>query len=130
MRKVVVLGGGLAGLSAAIYLALKENQVILVEHEPTLGGKASEIVEDGFRFDTGPSVLTMPDVVTGIFQDAGYKCPISFEPLELLSRNIFSSGRVLDVYQDWEKTQEQLDPAEKVSFVQLLKEARKLYVGA
>ena len=130
MRKVVVLGGGLAGLSAAIYLALKENQVILVEQEPTLGGKASEIVEDGFRFDTGPSVLTMPDVVTGIFQDAGYKCPISFEPLELLSRNIFSSGRVLDVYQDWEKTQEQLDPAEKVSFVQLLKEARKLYVGA
>ena len=64
MRKVVVLGGGLAGLSAAIYLALKENQVILVEQEPTLGGKASEIVEDGFRFDTGTSVLTMPDVVT------------------------------------------------------------------
>ena len=130
VRKVVVLGGGVAGLSAAIHLASKGNQVILLEQEATLGGKASEIREDGFRFDTGPSVLTMPDVVAGIFQDAGRTCPIAFEPLAPLSRNIFASGRVLDVYHDWEKTQGQLDPSEKVAFKKLIKEAQKLYIGA
>ena len=55
---VLVLGGGFAGLSAAIHLALEGREVTLLEQAATLGGKAGEYREVGYRFDTGPSVWT------------------------------------------------------------------------
>jgi phytoene desaturase len=82
----LVLGGGFAGLSAAIRLALAGVAVTLIEQLPELGGKAGEVVQDGFRFDTGPSVFTLPQAVSDIFAAAGESLPLRFTPLEPLCR--------------------------------------------
>ena len=59
MKQVLVLGAGIGGLSAAIHLAAKGHRVTVLEKNPSVGGKMSEVRAEGFRFDTGPSVMTM-----------------------------------------------------------------------
>ena len=68
---VIVIGGGLGGLSAAIHLRLAGRDVLLLEQGPRLGGKCNRLSWEGYHFDTGPSLLTMPFVVEGIFKAAG-----------------------------------------------------------
>ena len=60
---MVVVGAGLGGLSAALRLAGAGREVTVVEREQVPGGRAGLREEQGFRFDTGPTVLTMPDLI-------------------------------------------------------------------
>jgi len=129
-RKVLVLGGGFAGLSAAIYAALAGGEVTLLERSPTLGGKAGQFERGGFRFDTGPSVFTLPQVVRDLFDAAGEGLPFELKPLDLLCRYHYPSGRVWDVYQDVDKTTAQLSRSEAEVYRSLLAVARKLYEAA
>ena len=129
-KSVLVLGGGFAGLSAAIYVALAGGEVTLLERSSALGGKAGRFERGGFRFDTGPSVFTLLQVVRDIFEAAGEPLPFELKPLDLLCRYRFSSGRVWDVYQDFEKTTAQLSRSEAEVYRNLLNEARKLYEAA
>ena len=76
----LVLGGGFAGLSAAIHLALAGFEVTLLEGHAEAGGKAGEITGEGFRFDTGPSVLTLPGVLEAVFAAAGENLPFTLNP--------------------------------------------------
>ncbi|VGO11576.1 zeta-carotene-forming phytoene desaturase [Pontiella desulfatans] len=69
----MVVGGGLGGLSAAIHLQLKGFHVTLLEKNKTLGGRANRIEAEGFRFDTGPSLLNYPWVFEELFEAAGKK---------------------------------------------------------
>jgi phytoene desaturase len=126
-RKVLVLGGGFAGLSAAIHLALKNVEVTLLEGQATLGGKAGRFEQNGFRFDTGPSVFTMRWVIEDLFNAAGRDVPFVLKPLEPLCRYLYPSGRVWDVYQDVDRTVSQLEPKEARAYVALLAEAKRLY---
>jgi len=125
----LVLGGGFAGLSAAINLALDGVQVTLLERLGEVGGKAGEFAQDGFRFDVGPSVWTLPEVVTELFERAG-ETPPAFVPLSPLCRYLYPSGRVWDVSLDREKTTAQLDAQEARAYLRLLEEARTLYEAA
>lgn len=127
---VLVIGGGFAGLSAAIHLAAGGAEVHLVDQNESLGGKAGELRVDGFRFDTGPSVFTLPEVFEEVFAAAGRSSPLELEPLDLLCRYRFPSGRVWDVYRDVERTIAPLSPTEADAYVGLLAEARRLYEGA
>ncbi|AXB44024.1 phytoene desaturase family protein [Amycolatopsis albispora] len=61
--RVVVVGAGLAGLSAALHLLGSGREVTLVEQDERPGGRAGQSARDGYRFDTGASVLTMPELV-------------------------------------------------------------------
>lgn len=126
-KTAVVLGGGFAGLSAAIHLALNHYEVSLLEQNESLGGKASEFRQDGFRFDTGPSVFTLNHVIQDLFKQADKPFPLTLEPLDLLCRYVFASGRVWDVYQDEAKTTAQLSSSEAKAYKALLQEAKKLY---
>jgi phytoene desaturase len=63
MNPVVVVGAGFAGLSAACYLTSRGYDVTVVEKEEVPGGRAGVLHQDGFTFDTGPTVLTMPDLI-------------------------------------------------------------------
>ena len=63
MNPVVVVGAGLAGLSAACYLVGRRYNVTVVEREHLPGGRAGIVHRDGFTFDSGPTVLTMPDLI-------------------------------------------------------------------
>lgn len=65
-----IVGGGLGGLAAAAVLAANGRAVTVYEGAPELGGKAGEQVVDGVAFDTGPSVVTLPDVLRATFADA------------------------------------------------------------
>lgn len=123
----IVLGGGFAGLSAAITLAAAKIPVTLIEQRETLGGKASEWRQDGYRFDTGPSVFTLPQVLTGLFEAAGQPFPLQLTPLTRLCHYRFASGRHWDVYHDLQKTSEQLSASEAASYQRLLAVARTLY---
>lgn len=68
--RVVVVGGGLAGLSSACVLAARGHQVTLLEKNSWVGGKAAQHEAEGFRFDMGPTILTLPSVLKRVFAEA------------------------------------------------------------
>ncbi len=69
--RVVVVGAGLGGLSAACHLAGRGHEVTVVERDAQPGGSAGQWTHEGFRFDTGPSVLTMRHLLADTFAAAG-----------------------------------------------------------
>ena len=73
MKPIGIIGGGLAGLSAACVLAARGRKVTLFERNAWLGGKAAQLTGDGFRFDMGPTIVTIPSVLRRIFAEAGAK---------------------------------------------------------
>ncbi|MDQ3290273.1 MAG: FAD-dependent oxidoreductase, partial [Bacteroidota bacterium] len=79
-KKVVVIGSGFAGLSAATNLAAKGFQVQVLEKNATPGGRARSFNEEGFTFDMGPSWYWMPDVFEQYFQRFG-KTPANYYDL-------------------------------------------------
>jgi phytoene desaturase len=100
--RVVVVGGGLAGLSAAMHLAGRGRTVTVVEREAHPGGRAGRANIAGYLLDTGPTVLTMPDIIDEAFAAVG---EFIEDRLELLSigpayRASFADGSVLDVHTD------------------------------
>ena len=71
MKKAIVIGSGVAGLATSIRLALKGYQTHVFEINSYPGGKLSAFEIDGYRFDAGPSLFTMPHFVTELFEKAG-----------------------------------------------------------
>ena len=102
----VVIGGGLGGLSAASALVSRGFSVTLLEKNAHLGGKLNIMEKQGFTFDLGPSILTLPRVFKRVFKEAGEDfeslCPV--EPLEVHWRNFFEDGTVFDFSRDPDKT--------------------------
>ena len=70
-RHVVVVGGGLAGLSACCELQSHGFRVTIIDQNHHLGGKMNVLREQGFTFDMGPTIITIPDVLRGILRRAG-----------------------------------------------------------
>nr|MBA3768118.1 FAD-dependent oxidoreductase [Acidobacteriota bacterium] len=70
-KNAVVIGGGLGGLATALRLTGRGWQVTVCEQGPTFGGKMNRWEQEGFRFDTGPSLITMPWVFESLFAAAG-----------------------------------------------------------
>src|SRR3954471_22490026 len=68
---VVVIGAGLAGLSAALQLIGRGRSVTVVERDPFPGGRVGRIDAGGYRVDTGPTVLTMSDILDDAFAAVG-----------------------------------------------------------
>jgi len=72
-RKVIIVGGGLAGLSAACTAAARGHHVTLLEKNDWVGGKAAQHTAEGYRFDMGPTILTLPSVLRRVFEEADRK---------------------------------------------------------
>ena len=102
MSRVGVVGGGLAGLAAACTLAARGHAVTLFEKNDWLGGKAAELKQDGFRFDMGPTILTVPSVLRRIFAEAGRRMEdhLDLRRLDPQWRCFFEDGTVLDLQED------------------------------
>ena len=77
-EKIGIIGGGLGGLAAACTLAARGYSVVLFERNDWLGGKAAVLERDGFRFDMGPTILTVPSVLHRIFGEANRRLALFF----------------------------------------------------
>ncbi len=108
---VGVIGGGLAGLAAACTLAARGHNVTLLEKNEWVGGKAAVLHQDGFRFDMGPTILTLPSVLYRIFREANrnledYMHLVALDPQW---RCFFQDGGVLDLVPDLAKMRANLE---------------------
>ena len=99
---VVIVGAGLAGLSAALRLAGAGRKVTVLERESVPGGRNGLLKKDGYSFDTGPSVLTMPSLINDAFNCVGedMKDWLELTPLTPLYRAFYADGSQLDVHAD------------------------------
>jgi phytoene desaturase len=102
MSTVGIIGGGLGGLAAACTLAARGHKVTLLEKNAWLGGKAAVLEEGGFRFDMGPTILTMPRVLERIFGEAGRSLSdyLDLRRLDPQWRCFYDDGTVLDLRDD------------------------------
>lgn len=101
-KQIAIIGSGLGGLTAAIRLAHQGFKVQLFEKNETLGGKMNQWITDGFRFDTGPSLLTMPFVIDELFQFVGENRSdyLEFVPIDPICRYFWEDGRTLEATAD------------------------------
>jgi phytoene desaturase len=119
---VVVVGAGLAGLSAALRLAGAGRKVTVVERESVPGGRNGLLNKEGFAFDTGPSVLTMPDLIADALACVGEELKdwLDLVPLKPLYRAFYHDGSQLDVHADTNQMQEEIarsiSPAEAIGY--------------
>lgn len=106
----VVLGAGIGGLSAAVRLASAGWRVTILEQNPSVGGKMSQIERDGFRWDTGPSVITMRPVFEELFAAAGQRLEdyLTLQPVEPLTRYFYPDGVYIDATRNLSHMAEQI----------------------
>jgi phytoene desaturase len=99
VSRVVVIGAGLGGLSAACHLAGAGHEVTVVEREMVPGGRAGSMQLGDYRFDTGPTVLTMPHLFERCFDAVGVEMSslLSMRPLDPMYRAAFADGTELRV---------------------------------
>jgi len=102
MKKAIVIGAGIAGIASSIRLAVKGYQVAVYESNAYPGGKLSAFDQDGFRFDAGPSLFTMPYLVDELFQLAGKdpKKHFTYHELENVCNYFFPDGTRLQAKSD------------------------------
>jgi phytoene desaturase len=101
-ERVVIVGAGLAGLSCALRLAGTGREVTIVEREAVPGGRAGRLSVDGYHFDTGPTVLTMPDLIADALDCVGESLAdwLDLRPVSPLYRASYPDGSTLDVHAD------------------------------
>jgi phytoene desaturase len=129
---VIVVGGGLGGLAAAIRLALQGRSVTLLEKNARLGGKLNLVAEQGYTFDTGPSLLTMPWVIADLFSAAGRRMEayLTLEQVEPTCRYYWPDGTVFNAWQGLPQLIqeiERLSPADTPNFFRFLAHTARIY---
>ncbi len=108
--KVGIIGAGIGGLSIALRQVLKGNEVIVFEKNKHAGGKISQIKKEGYRFDTGPSLFTLPHLIDELLLMAG-KDPqtvLPYKKLDINCKYFFSDGTDFNFYADADKLREEL----------------------
>ncbi len=131
MKKVVIIGSGFAGLSAACFLAKAGYDVTVLEKQHAAGGRARQLKEDGFTFDMGPSWYWMPEVFERFFNCFGKKVADYYQ-LERLdpSYRIYWPDDVMDIpanYDELKKLFEKVEPSSALQLDKFLAEAEYKY---
>ena len=104
MPKVTIIGSGFSSLAAACYLAQGGFQVDVYEKNRTIGGRARQLIKEGFTFDMGSSWYWMPDVFERFFADFGKKTTDYYELVRLgpAYRVYFEDGNYLEIPNSFE----------------------------
>ena len=112
---VVIVGAGLGGLSAALRLAGAGRKVTVIERESVPGGRNGLLNHEGYAFDTGPSVLTMPSLIQDAFSCVGEDMNdwLELMPVSPLYRAYYHDGSQIDVHADTHEMEAEI--AAKVS---------------
>ena len=127
MTKAIIIGSGIGGLAAAIRIARQGISVDVFESAEKAGGKVSQLHFDGFRFDAGPSLLTLPELALDLLDD-DLRFPT--RKLELITKYFYPDGTQLSAYSDVDKFSVEIAeklqvPASKVT--NYLREAAEIY---
>lgn len=131
-KKIIVIGAGFAGLSAATKLADMGHEVTLLEKNSQAGGRARVFEEQGFRFDMGPSWYWMPDIFERYFAEFGKK-PSDYYNLKRLDPSykvIFSESETVDLPANFEELEalfESIEPGSGTRLQAFLKQAKYKY---
>ena len=131
--RVVVVGAGLGGLSAAMRLAAAGREVTVVEREPIPGGRAGRISDAGYELDTGPTVLTMPELIADAFEALGEEMSdwLRLRAVDPLYRAFFPDGSQLDVHADTAAMAAEIErvigPAEAAGYERYVDFVSRLY---
>jgi phytoene desaturase len=131
-KKVIVIGAGFAGLSAACYLAKYGYSVTVLEKNSWLGGRASVLEKDGFTFDKGPSWYWMPEVFEHFFNNFGHQTQDFYElkRLDPSYRVFLENNRTLDIPANFEALKdvfESLESGSAKKLEQFLAQAKYKY---
>ena len=132
MKKVIVIGSGIAGLAVSIRLALKGYNVQVFEQNSYPGGKLSSFSIKDYRFDAGPSLFTMPHLVTELFKLAGedVKNYFEFSKKEIACNYFWQDGTSFKAYGERKKFLKEVEEIfnePQYNVDQYLKKAKKKY---
>lgn len=132
---IAIVGAGLGGLATAIRLAVAGDRVTLIERNAQPGGKLNLWQAGGFSFDTGPSLLTLPQVLADLVAVAGRRLEemLTLLPLDPAHRYHWPDGSSLDVTPRLDallRGIERLSPGEAPAVMRLLAHSASLYASA
>ncbi|XWN38412.1 MAG: phytoene desaturase family protein [Balneola sp.] len=128
---IIIIGAGIGGLSAACLLAKQGHSVTILEKNESVGGKMNEITKNGFRFDTGPSLFTMPYILDGLLKECGTSLSGELEmvPLDINCRYFFQDGMQFNNYSDRAQMFREIRriaPEDEKAYIKFLKYAETL----
>jgi len=131
-KKAIIIGAGIGGIALSIRLAFKGYLVTIYEKNNYPGGKLSQKIIDGYRFDLGPSLFTMPFYVDELYKLAG-KTPedyFKYQKLESVCHYFYEDGTRLNITDDNHKNDElftEILGEDKGSFLAFLKQSKTIY---
>ncbi|MEO6721168.1 MAG: 1-hydroxycarotenoid 3,4-desaturase CrtD [Ferruginibacter sp.] len=131
-RKAVIIGSGIAGIAAAIRLAVAGYHVSVYEKNNYAGGKIAAFEKDGYHFDAGPSLFTQPDNIKELFELAGESITdyITWQAVDISCKYFYENGKVVVAYTDPEKFAEEMKSGlneNPETVIEYLKQSKKLY---
>jgi phytoene desaturase len=131
-KRIAVVGAGVGGLATAARLSSRGYPVEVFEKLSRPGGRNNIIEDRGFKFDTGPSFVLMPDFFKEVFSYCGedLKEYLDLVPLDISYKIFYADGDSLSVYKDSEKTKAELERIEKgssLAYDRLIKETERIY---
>src|SRR5690554_5519893 len=131
-KHVIVIGAGIGGLASACLLAKSGYRVTVLEKNASPGGKMQQFSRDGYRFDCGPSLLTMPFLLEKLFEECGFTLRefLTLYELPLLCRYVYPDGTRFNNYADKQKTREEIRkfaPEDADHYSHFLNHAAELY---
>ncbi len=131
-RHAVIIGGGLGGLATALRLACAGWRVTVCEQGPRFGGKMNCWEREGFRFDTGPSLITMPWVFAELFEACGAKLSehVELAPVNPLADYVFADGTRFTYstsLPEWLEVIRQLEPRDVEGFLKFMRLGARLF---
>lgn len=131
-KKITIIGAGVGGLATASRLAKDGYEVEVYEKLDRCGGRNNILEAGGFKFDTGPSFVLMPDFFSEVFTYCSQKIEdyLNLVVLDPSYKIFYADGDVLTIYRDSRRTKEELEKIEKGSsgkFDKFIQETAKIY---
>ncbi len=129
---IIIVGAGLGGLAAAIRLAAQGRRVIVLEKNERVGGKLNLVQAQGYSFDTGPSLLTMPWVIEELFSSVGRSMGdyLSLDQIEPTCRYLWPDGTTFNAWQRLPQLIQEIariSPADVPGFFRFLAHTATIY---
>lgn len=130
--KAVVIGAGLGGLSAAMRLGAKGYRVTIIDRLDRLGGRGSSIAKNGYRFDLGPTILTVPDVFRRLWAVCGrdFDADVNITPVDPYYEIRWQDGskfQIRDSQEDMDAEVRRVFPSDFLGYQRFLKDCEKRY---